>query len=1151
MSHSTTPCSSRTQFNHNNDPRSKSSLSSPSPVVSASSPNQEPSEKHAADTRAADIDNDEDMSKRNAQFKPYPMREASIRTPSPRALLPKREMDSSSYASTHDSYYNANYLTDNAHRSSTASLEALQTPRYYNGFASNRTSLANTEGTLTNNRSAWNDDRNRHVIPVKPEKPRSRCLPCFPCIRSTCGRCTLCICLLLLLIIIVLVIVVFTVFKLPTVDYMGLEGDPVFTLMQGNTTFGVDLVANIQVQNPNPIGFNFESIVATAYYPTYGPSIGGGNVSRVNFPSKSTRTIHFPLTVVYDRRQDPGFKVVQDLLTKCGITGGNAGQITIDYDLKVTIKIIGISFSPAIKNQKTNFDCPANIGDIAKGIPGAIGDLIGGIIGSELDGIASFLPPGFASLEDYLVCLQSFLDRCEPITSLMIVDYFTTNSWESRMPQEWREAFESKKGKLSSLDLMELVSLGRLREFNAPPAGSDGSSSNGSIHAADTTLGDQDDGPQDWPESLKDFVRMVKELSINRTLDPDYAKFKDTLDIHLIPGMSPKKLHEVEILSGLMASYAKEHSIRSVIDLGAGQGYLSRVLAFQHQLCVLGVDSNTIQTCGAQTTQKRTEKLFVNKTKLKRAGGGSKKASKQSRLAAAAASSASQSQSPSPAVSPPPAAAAMASIAEAATTAATTILSTVSTDSDSFLDTSSGPSSNPLTQQTAELSFGGPVDKVCKKLKTEESRSRSSSPATDSCGGDSSGSGTGGGVAKKASRSRRSKTRKTEDVSPIPSSELNLHSNSMASSSSSSSNAGPESKARAAKRGISNTQVSTSAATMASATGDARSATLTSQKTIDSSNDPSLAATPGSNFQLQHITHHITAATLPTLLKEHFPKKSKVVSNDHDNNGDTEGAERALLGEGESDMDDEEGRWTLCGLHACGDLTSNMIKLFLESSATCLFSVGCCYHWITERYDRDGNIVISDGTHGFPLSAAFNRYKAHLGEHAKMIACQSPERWLKYQKESEDAIHGHYFRALLHKLMVERGLYPGPPTTAPVLGRMGKHRLRGFPHYLATALNRLSLPADAIRPEEAQAAYEEFLEKDLYRIGILWALRTMLGPLFEGMILLDRATYLHENVVGNHLQSPHANKKKASVQLVAGFDVVESPRNMILIALKD
>ncbi|KAG0279831.1 Methyltransferase-like protein 25, partial [Linnemannia gamsii] len=229
------------------------------------------------------------------------------------------------------------------------------------------------------------------------------------------------------------------------------------------------------------------------------------------------------------------------------------------------------------------------------------------------DGLKAFLPPGFPSMEEYLVCLKAFLSGCEPVTDLMIVDYFTTNSWETRMPQSWREAFECPQGKLSSLDLMRLVSLGHLRDFKEPAAGT--------TATASSTMASEEGGIQDWPESLKDFVRMVKALSINRTLDPDYAKFKNTLDIHLIPGMSPKKLHEVEILSGLMASTAKEHSIGSVIDLGAGQGYLSRVLAFQHQLCVLGVDSNTIQTCGAQTTQKRTEKLFVNKSKLKNASG--------------------------------------------------------------------------------------------------------------------------------------------------------------------------------------------------------------------------------------------------------------------------------------------------------------------------------------------------------------------------------------------------------------------------------------------------------------------------------------------------------------------------------------------------
>ncbi|KAI1290659.1 hypothetical protein EDD11_009117 [Mortierella claussenii] len=743
-------------------------------------------------------------------------------------------------------------------------------------------------------------------------------------------------------------------------------------------------------------------------------------------------------------------------------------------------------------------------------------------------GIKAFLPPGFNTMEDYLGSLQSFLATCEPITNLMIVDYFTTNSWETRMPQEWRDAFESEEGRLSSQDLMELVSLGKLRDFKQPSTTST---------EATTVDESRSSDPQDWPESLKEFVEMVKRLSINRTLDPNFTKFKDTLDIHLTPGMSPKKLHEVEILSGLIAAYAKDHAISSVIDLGAGQGYLSRVLAFQHQLCVLGVDSNTIQTCGAQTTQKRTEKLFVNKTRLRRTGAGAVGKKDKDRTKDKTPTSNSKYQASRPSTHTP------STSTSTATPTPTTVTAATTESECPFLErTSSRSSTTPsLTPTTATATpmddpslskptpsspsipgvalMENPISKSCKKLKTG-SQSRSSSPA-ECLTRENSASGSS---CKRNSRSRRSRG-KREEIQSIPSS---------------------SSETPACPADVNDTSsVSTSTLSVDTSKADIEHQLHLQQDNaiFNSATDPKLATTPGSNFQLQHITHRITAATLPTLLKEHFPKKSNSANSwceSSMSNGERQDPDYA-------DVEDAEARWTLCGLHACGDLTSNMIKLYLESSATCLFSVGCCYHWITERFDKDGNIVISDGSHGFPLSAAFNRHRAHLGEHAKMIACQSPERWLKYQKETEDAIHGHYFRALLHKLMVEKGLYPGPPTVAPVLGRMGKHRLKGFPHYLATAINRLRLPVDVIRSEEAQAAYEEFLEKDLYRIGILWALRTMLGPLFEGMILLDRATYLYESIIGDNTSVLNGK----SVHLVAGFDVVESPRNMILIALKD
>ncbi|KAF9578155.1 hypothetical protein BGW38_006198 [Lunasporangiospora selenospora] len=261
--------------------------------------------------------------------------------------------------------------------------EDYEEPHYYNGYDDDRPSLSNdtapmrpradlesSNGGLTRSKSG--------VSRVKYTKEKSRCLPCFPCIRSTCGRVTCCICLLLLLAIIALVIVVFTVFKLPTVNYQGMQSEPVFSINNGDTTFGVNLVANIEVKNPNPLGFNFESITATAYYPGYPPSIGGGNVTKVEFPAHSTKVINFPIQASYNRKDDPGMTVIQDILTRCGLTGPTTTGLTINYDLKLTVRIIGINISPTIKNQHVNLACPADIGQLANNIPGGIAGLLGG-----------------------------------------------------------------------------------------------------------------------------------------------------------------------------------------------------------------------------------------------------------------------------------------------------------------------------------------------------------------------------------------------------------------------------------------------------------------------------------------------------------------------------------------------------------------------------------------------------------------------------------------------------------------------------------------------------------------------------------------------------------------------------------------------------
>lgn len=156
--------------------------------------------------------------------------------------------------------------SNNPNAANSSNNYAQANPHYYNGYDEERPSLSNDTSPMRpyNDAEAGGLTRGKSgVTRLKYGKEKSKYLPCFPCIRSTCGRFTCCFCLILLLGIIALVIVIFTVFKLPKVEFKGMDGQPAFTYNQGGSTFAVNLTANIEVQNPNPIGFNFESITAT------------------------------------------------------------------------------------------------------------------------------------------------------------------------------------------------------------------------------------------------------------------------------------------------------------------------------------------------------------------------------------------------------------------------------------------------------------------------------------------------------------------------------------------------------------------------------------------------------------------------------------------------------------------------------------------------------------------------------------------------------------------------------------------------------------------------------------------------------------------------------------------------------------------------
>jgi hypothetical protein len=110
-----------------------------------------------------------------------------------------------------------------------------------------------------------------------------------------------------------------------------------------------------------------------------------------------------------------------------------------------------------------------------------------------------------------------------------------------------------------------------------------------------------------------------------------------------------------------------------------------------------------------------------------------------------------------------------------------------------------------------------------------------------------------------------------------------------------------------------------------------------------------------------------------------------------------------------SDSNAQEEKWLLTGLHTCGDLASMMLRLFTSSpEITCFVNVGCCYHFLTEKDQKEDDITV-----GFPLSSTVRDTGFKLGPTARMLSCQAPARWVDQQEETLMAYEHHFFRALL------------------------------------------------------------------------------------------------------------------------------------------
>ncbi|GAA5835254.1 hypothetical protein JCM9279_004486 [Rhodotorula babjevae] len=194
-----------------------------------------------------------------------------------------------------------------------------------------------------------------------------------------CGRVFCCTLILAILILVGIVAAFFLWVKPPDVGFDGIEGPETGSeVTVASDGFDLNVRLKINVVNPNFFGADFSKIDASAYYPTKpNDKVGGGEMTDVSIKKYSNNTLHFPFAINYTTSYDSDLSVLTDIATRCGFLGSNKRQLTVNYKVKVHVKIIAISIAPSFSSS-TSFDCPLSESDISGFLGGSLSSLLGG-----------------------------------------------------------------------------------------------------------------------------------------------------------------------------------------------------------------------------------------------------------------------------------------------------------------------------------------------------------------------------------------------------------------------------------------------------------------------------------------------------------------------------------------------------------------------------------------------------------------------------------------------------------------------------------------------------------------------------------------------------------------------------------------------------
>ncbi|XP_027698317.1 methyltransferase-like protein 25 isoform X3 [Vombatus ursinus] len=220
----------------------------------------------------------------------------------------------------------------------------------------------------------------------------------------------------------------------------------------------------------------------------------------------------------------------------------------------------------------------------------------------------------------------------------------------------------------------------------------------------------------------------------------------------------------------------------------------------------------------------------------------------------------------------------------------------------------------------------------------------------------------------------------------------------------------------------------------------------------------------------------------------------------------------------------------MVGLHTCGDLAPNTLRIFTsKSEIKGVCSVGCCYHLLSEKYEKE----CKDDTlemWGFPMCQYLKEEGWCCGRNARMSACLALERVAVGQGLATESL---FYRAVLQEIIKEcYGITECDKHVGKVYSKSAS-----FLDYVRKSLKKLELDDSKLTEKMIMEYYEKYKPR-MNELEAFNMLKVVLAPCIETLILMDRLCYLKEQ------------DNIAWSALVKLFDPVKSPRCYAVIALK-